>query len=166
MLVAKLVTAGGLGLVLGAATFGLAVAVATPMYAAHGIDQLPVDIPRLWVGAAVATACYGLLGVAIGSLTRNTVAAIIGAVVWVQLVEVGILQNAAPSLAEWLPTGAGVALTSGGSDAADLLPPGIAAIVLVGWAGALAAVATRRTINKELPVPAEQTSCRVRQRSP
>ena len=37
--------------------------------------------------------------VAIGALTRNTVAAIIAGLIWIQLVEVGILENAVPSIA-------------------------------------------------------------------
>jgi ABC-2 type transport system permease protein len=150
ILIAKLVTVAGIGLVFGAVTFGVALAVAKPMYAAHGIHHLPVDLPQLWLGTTVATACYGLLGVAVGAVTRNTVAAIIGAIIWIQIIEVGILQSVAPSFAKWLPTGAGVALTSGGSDAANLLAPGVAALVLVGWAAALTVVAASSTTRLEV----------------
>jgi ABC-2 type transport system permease protein len=150
VLVAKLAAVGGLGVAIGATTFGLAYAIAVPMFAAKGIHHLPIDVPRLWLGTTLATACFGLLGVALGALTRNTVAAIIGAIVWVQLIEVGILQHAIPTFAKWLPTGAGVALTSGGRDAAGLLSPMAAALVLTGWAGAVAAIASRLTINREI----------------
>ncbi|MDX6365058.1 MAG: type transport system permease protein [Nocardioidaceae bacterium] len=148
VLVAKLVTVAGFGAVLGALTFGLALAIAKPLYAAKGIHHLPVDVPRLWYGAILGTACYGLLGVALGALTRNTVAAIIGGIVWVFVIEVGILQPALPALAKWLPTGAAVAITSGGSDASHFLTPGIAALVLLGWTVALCGIAARFTLSR------------------
>jgi ABC-2 type transport system permease protein len=148
VLVAKLVTVTGFGATLGALTFGLALGIAKPLYAAKGFHHLPVDVPRLWLGAILGTACYGLLGVALGALTRNTVAAIIGGIVWVFVIEVGILQPALPSVAKWLPTGAAVAITSGGSDASQFLAPGVAALVLIGWTVLLAGIATRFTLSR------------------
>jgi len=150
VLAAKLATVCGLGAVVGAFTFGLALAVAVPLYATKGVHHLAVDIPQLWIGAVVATACYGLLGVALGALTRNTVAAIIGSIVWVQFVEVVILQNALPGLAKWLPTGAAVALTTFGHASSKVLAPAAAAAVLVGWTALLAFVATRITMRRDV----------------
>lgn len=150
VIAAKLITAGVYGAVTGAVAFGLATAIALPMYAAKGIHHVHVDIPRLWLGAILASACYGMLGVALGAVARNTVGAIVGAVVWVQLIEVGILQQAAPSVAKWLPTGAAVAITSGGKDAAHLLAPGVAAVVLVAWAALLSVASARLTVNREV----------------
>jgi ABC-2 type transport system permease protein len=147
---AKLVTAGGIGAVTGAAAFGLAVAVAVPMLAAKGIHHLPVDVTRMWWGAALASACFGMLGVALGAATRHTVGAIIGAIIWVQVVEVAVLQPSAPSLAKWLPTGAGVALTSSGKDTASLLSPGPAAAVLLAWAGVLTLIAAKVSLSREV----------------
>ena len=51
VLVAKLVTVTGFGALLGALTFGLALAVAKVLYSAKGVHHLPVDVPRLWLGA-------------------------------------------------------------------------------------------------------------------
>jgi ABC-2 type transport system permease protein len=150
VLVAKLVTIAVFGAALGAVVFGLALAVAVPMYSMKGVHSLPVHVGQMWLGATLATSCFGLLGVALGALTRNIVGAIIGAVIWVQIVEVAILQPALPSLAKWLPTGAGVAVTSGGSDAANLLDPGVAALVLVAWAAVISVVAARLTMNREV----------------
>jgi len=149
VVVAKLLTVGALGAVLGAVTFGVAVAVAVPVYAVKGVHSLPVDLPQMWIGCILASMCFGLLGVALGALTRNTVGAIIGGLVWVQIVEVGILQSAVPSLAKWLPAGAGVAVTAG-PDAATLLAPGMAALVLAGWAAVLAVAATSVVSRSEL----------------
>ena len=150
VLTAQLVTAGGLGAVLGAVIFGLALALAVPLYAAHGVHHLGVDLTRLWVAATLATACFGLLGVALGALTRNTTASIVGALVWVQGIEVGLLQSAIPDVAKWLPTGAAVALTSAGSTVQHLLGPGVAAVVLVGWAAVLSLAAARFTLRREV----------------
>jgi ABC-2 type transport system permease protein len=148
--IAKLMTAGGLGAVTGAGAFGLALAIAMPMLSAKGVHHLPVDVGRMWLGATVASCCFGMLGVALGSITRHTVGAIVGALIWVQVIEVAVLQPSAPSLAKWLPTGAGVALTSSGKDVAHLLSPAPAALVLVAWAAALTFVAARVSLNREV----------------
>lgn len=150
VLAAKFVTIGAVGAGLGAVLFGVAVAVAVPVYAAKGVHHLPVDLAPMWLGAVLATAIYGMLGVAVGALARNTVGAIIGGIIWVQVIEVGLLQNAVPSVAKWLPTGAGVAVTAAKDSAPDLLSPGLAAVVLIGWAVAIAAVATRFSVRREL----------------
>jgi ABC-2 type transport system permease protein len=150
VLVAKLITAGGVGLVGGAALFGIAIGIALPLYAAKGVHHLPVNLSSLWLGTTLITACFGLLGVALGALTRNTVAAIVGALVWVGVIELAILQPLAPSLAKWLPTGAGVALTSVVHTHKHLLAPAAAAVVLVAWAAVISAAAARTTLRREL----------------
>jgi hypothetical protein len=150
ILVAKMITAGGLGAVGGAATFGVALGIAVPLYASKGVHHLPVDIAALWLGTTLITACYGLLGVALGALTRNTVSAIVGALIWVGVIELALLQPLFPALAKWLPTGAGVALTSTAGSGNSLLPPATAALVLVGWASVLSFAASRLTLRREL----------------
>ncbi|MGZ4806912.1 MAG: hypothetical protein ACXV5U_11055 [Ilumatobacteraceae bacterium] len=150
VVVAKLVTAAGLGAVAGAVAFGLAVAVGVPMFAAKGVHDLPVDLTRMWWGAVLASSCFGMLGVALGAAARHTVGAIIGAIIWVQIIEVGVLQPSVPALAKWLPTGAGVALTSAGKETASLLSPGPAALVLVGWALVLTAVSAKVSLSREV----------------
>jgi hypothetical protein len=151
VLLAKLGTAAGLGLAYGALTFALTLAVAVPVYSARGVHHFPVSIPALWLGTTLLTSCFGLLGVALGALTRNTVGAIIGALVWVFLVELAILQPLVPSLAKWLPTGAAVALTTPVSAAGGThLTPGVAALVLVAWAVLIAFAASRLTLRREL----------------
>jgi hypothetical protein len=149
VLLAKLLTVGGLGAVLGAVMFGISYLEAALLYGSRGVHSLPVDVPRLWLGAVLASGVYGLLGVALGALTRNTVAAVLGGIAWSLIIENGILQNLAPAIAKWLPTGAGVALTSTGSVSTALLPPAVAAVVLIGWAAAISAAAARFTLNRE-----------------
>jgi ABC-type transport system involved in multi-copper enzyme maturation permease subunit len=149
VLLAKLAAAGGIGALGGAGTFGLTLAVALPLYAARGVHGLPVHIAALWAGTTLITACYGLLGVALGALTRNTVAAVLGGLTWMVVIEVAILRPLLPGLARWLPTGAGVALTTAGQASHGLLPPAAAALVLVGWAAAISVLATRVSLRRE-----------------
>jgi hypothetical protein len=149
ILLAKLGVLAGLGIIVGTLTFGLALAIATPMYAARGVGHLPVDVPEMWLGAALASGCFALLGVALGALTRNTVGAIIGGLAWVQLIEVGVLQNLWPTVAKWLPTGAAVAVTGPGPSR-GLLTPSLAALVLTGWAVAIATIATRISLRRDV----------------
>jgi ABC-2 type transport system permease protein len=150
VLVAKLVLMGVLGALAGAVVFGLTVAVAVPLYAAKGVHDLPVDIGRYWLGATLATGCYALLGVAVGALVRNTVGAVVGALVWVQVVEQLFLANVVPELAKWLPTGAAVGLTVPANPGQDVLSPGIAFLVLLGWTALIAVVATAVNARREL----------------
>jgi ABC-2 type transport system permease protein len=149
VLLAKLVTAALAGALGGAVIFGLDLAIALPVYAAKGVHHLPVDIASLWTGTTLLTACFGLLGVALGALTRNTVAAIVGALVWAAVIELSVLQPLFPAIAKWLPTGAAVSLTVA-TDHSNLLPPAMAALVLVGWAALVALVASRITVRREL----------------
>ena len=93
VVVAKLVTITGLGAVVGAISFGLALAVAG---AGAGTQRHPSPRrrhPQMWVGATVATALFGALGVALGAITRNMVIAIIGAIGWTYLIEGVILSQ-------------------------------------------------------------------------
>lgn len=150
VLVAKLATAGGVGLVYGALTFGLTVAVAVPLYATQGVHTYPVSLAALWLGTTLLTGCFGLLGAALGALTRNTVGAIVGALGWVFLVELAILQPLVPSVAKWFPTGAAIPLTTPPQAGGTNLEPAAAALVLVGWSVLVALAASRLTLRREL----------------
>ena len=120
-----------------------------PPVCEQGPPPAPSRHHQSWLGTVLSGACYGLLGVALGALTRNTVAAIVGGLVWIQLVEVGILENAIPSVAKRLPVGAAQALTTV-ETSPQSLSQGVAALVLVGWAAFLVAIATRLSTRREL----------------
>ena len=150
VLVSQLVTAALVGAIGGALIFGATWTVAVPLYALRGVHTLPVDVPGLALGTVLVTACYGLLGVALGSLTRNTIAAIVAGLVWVTVIEVTLLQPLVPSLAKWLPTGAAVALTVVHHLGDHLLAPGLAALVLAGWATVISLVALSTSMRKEV----------------
>jgi ABC-2 type transport system permease protein len=149
IVVAKLITISGLGAVVGATTFGLALAVAVPALGHKGIHHLAGDTLQMWIGATIATALFGALGVALGSLTRHMVIAIVGAIGWTYLVEGLILARAVPSASKWLPVGANMAITHTG-DGSAMLQPWAALIVLIAWTVLLAGVATRFVLRRDI----------------
>ncbi len=149
IVVAKLVTITGLGAVVGATSFGLALATAVPALGHQGIHHLAGDTPQMWIGATVATALFGALGVALGSLTRHMVVAIIAAIGWTYLIEGLILTRALPSASKWLPVGTNMAITHTG-DGSGLLQPWVALIVLITWVVALTGVATRFVLRRDI----------------
>jgi ABC-2 type transport system permease protein len=57
----------------------------------------------------IAGTLFGVIGVALGYLTRSTVAAVVGAVGWVLFAETVILHALVPHLAKWLVSGAATA---------------------------------------------------------
>jgi ABC-2 type transport system permease protein len=144
---AKLAVGAGLGLVVGLLTAAAAVAVASGLYAASG-TTFPLGDGEGWAslaGTVVYTTLFAVIGVALGTLIRNQVAAVAGALAWIAVVE-HILVGFAPSLGRWLPFAAGQAIVRTPID--DLLSPraGAGLLVLYGAAFALAGlrVATTR----------------------
>jgi ABC-type transport system involved in multi-copper enzyme maturation permease subunit len=149
VIIAKMAMMGGVGAVLGAVIYTITTASAVSLYSTKGVHHLPVNLVSLGLGTVVSGACYGLLGVAVGALARNTVAAVIGGIVWIQVLEVAVLENAAPSFAKWLPVGAARGLTSIGSSL-DVLSRPTSAAVLVAWAAGLVLLAAVLSTRREL----------------
>jgi hypothetical protein len=102
---------------------------------AHGIHHLP--------GTVISSACFGMIGVALGALTRNT----IGAIVWTLFVEQVILA-AVPGVEKWLPTAAAIGLTNAPGPGTP--SPVVAGLVLAGYAVALLAAASRTTMRRDV----------------
>ena len=149
VIVAKLITITGVGAIVGGISFAIALAAAVPALGSQGVHHLAGDTGQMFVGAMLASALYGALGVAIGALTRSTVTAIIAAVVWVQLVEASLLPAILPAVAKWLPTGANMAITHTAGPNAQLLAPALAMTVLLAWTAVLSITAARFTIRRD-----------------
>jgi ABC-2 type transport system permease protein len=151
VLIAKLLTMTGIGALVSALVFASTYAVVVPLYASKGVHHLTgtVHLDTAVYGTVVGGALFALMGVALGALTRNSIAAIIGGLVWMQLIEVAILENAAPAAAKWLPTGAAQALTLT-QPGVKLLTPALAAAVLVGWGLVIAVGATSVSSRREV----------------
>ena len=84
-------------------------------------------------GALVYTALFAILGVALGSLLRNQVLAVAGALAWLAVIE-HTLVNLVPEIGRWLPAAAGQAIVRTPLD--GLLSP-LAGVVLLAAYGAV-----------------------------
>jgi ABC-2 type transport system permease protein len=151
VLVAKMITILVIGAALSAGVFAVTYAVVVPLYASKGVHHLDGSIAMGTVayGTVIGGALFGLIGVSVGALTRNSIAGIIGGLIWIQLIEVAILENAVPGLAKWLPTGAAQALTFTQAGA-NLLSPANAAFILIAWGVAIAFAATAISSRREV----------------
>ena len=58
--------------------------------------------------------------------------------------------NLFPEVAKWLPTGAALGLTLPANPGQDVLSPGLALLVLLGWTALIAVVATAVSARREV----------------
>ena len=151
LVTAKAIGIAVAGVMLSALTFGLGLATIVAELSAHHIHHLPADTGTLFAGSVIAATLFGVIGVALGYITRSTIAAVVGAVGWVLFVELAILHTLAPHLAKWLVTGAASALTDPGVLASRDLTPATAVAVLSGYAVVLLAVASRLVLRRDVP---------------
>jgi ABC-2 type transport system permease protein len=136
VLAAKLAIGAGLGLALGALGAALALPAAYLLFEADG-KAFPGGSEEVWLilgGVVLSGALFGILGVALGSLVRNQLVAVVSALTTVLLLE-QLLAQTADSVARWLPGNAGAALARAPG---EFLEPGAGAVVLLGYSLALA----------------------------
>ena len=116
-------------------------------------DHAPIDggsLVAIGAGAVLGSALYGILGVAVGALVRNQIAALLGALVWVLLVE-ALVVAFLPSLGKWLPGGAlSSVLQSTGINNATYLPAWGGAVVLLGYAVVIGGFAAATTLRRDV----------------
>ena len=116
-------------------------------------DHTAVPGNALWQiagGAILGSALFAVLGVAIGTLVRNQIAAILGILVWVLLIE-QLVVTFLPSVGKWLPGGAlaGVLQTTG-ANGTTYLPVWGGALVLLGYTALFATVAALTTQRRDV----------------
>jgi ABC-2 type transport system permease protein len=143
LIAAKTLSYAVAGAVLSLVVNAIAVLIGTLILSARG--QPTIDMTHLidimWRKLSVA-AYLGAIGVCIGAIVRNQVAAIIGSLVVFFVVE-GTLLQFVPSVGKFAPlTAAPNGLVHAGisGHSHDLLAPGIAALVMVGWLSVLFAI--------------------------
>lgn len=144
---AKMLALGVSGLVVAASVMAVAFLVALPQTWSVGLDVLDADVGRTVIGNLTAGALSGVLGVAIGALLRSQLAAVLLAIGWGLLAEGVISVLAGPGVGRWLPGGTIQSIVWGGD---TLLPVGVAAAVLAGYAVVLATVATMVTVRRDV----------------
>jgi hypothetical protein len=138
------------GVILATLTFGSGLATIVLELSAHGLHRLPPGTGRLFADAVIAAALFGVIGVALGYLTRSTIAAMVCAVGWVLFAELAVLHTLVPQLAKWLVTGAATALTDPTLHGNGTLPAATAIAVLGGYAAVLLAAATAFVVRRDI----------------
>jgi ABC-type transport system involved in multi-copper enzyme maturation permease subunit len=146
VLAAKVMAVGAGAVVYVLAAIGIALAVGLPWLTAEGIaitwsiGPLAEVCGRL----VVAGVLWSTIGVGLGLAVRHQAAAIVGAAVWLMAGETAVAALL-PDAAKYLPGAAGDAIA--GFGATDLLAPGMAVAILIGWA-ALATVIGNRLMRR------------------
>ena len=153
VMAAKLVTYTLAALVVAVVAIGLAAVVAGVWLSVRGVS-VNVDTAAVLaiLRLVIVVALSATFGVGIGALVRNQIAAVVGALVWMLVVE-NLLRGLAPSWGRWLPfNGSGFFIQ--GHAAAALGSSG-----LNWWAGGImfaayliAAVATGTVVFKRMDV--------------
>ena len=130
---AKLVATAGGGVALSLAAVVVSVAIGVPLLVAKGVE-ITWSAPAMAevVGRLVgATVLWTAIGVGFGLAVKHQVAAIAGALVW-RLAAEGLFSGLVPDIAKYFPGAAGFAVV--GINPADLLAPGLGALLLGSYA--------------------------------
>jgi ABC-2 type transport system permease protein len=134
------------------AVFILAVTAAVALVWLHakglGVPLASGALGRVLAGTLLAAGLCGLVGVGVGALVRNQVAALVGVLVWVVVVE-GLLLSLvhAPGLGRWLPSAAAAALTNPGGAHLSRWAGGL---VFAGYGLAFALAGTRFVVRRDV----------------
>jgi len=147
---AKLAASALVGGALAVFSSALTLAVALPWLAAKHIqvDIFSHNVGVVLLGSIAATTIYAIVGVGVGSLIRNQMAAVITALAWVLVVD-NLLVSFAHEIGRWTPGGAAGALAN--RAAGDgLLPMWGGALLFVGYGVAFAVAGTRFTIRRDV----------------
>jgi ABC-2 type transport system permease protein len=146
---AKLVATAGGGIALTLAATAVSIAIGVPLLLAKGVEIVwsapaMAEVLGRLIGATVL---WTAIGVGLGLAVKHQVAAIAGALVWLLAAE-GIFSGLVPNIAKYFPGAAGFAIV--GINPADLLTPGLGALLLGSYAavavGVGAVLMQRRSI--------------------
>ena len=132
------------GLAVGTAMVAVTLAVGLPLLTAEPGSALSTSEVAVVAGGSLAAAILStIMGVAVGTLLRNQVAGVVGALILAFIIEplVGVIGDSA---AGYTPTGAAAALA--GQGGAATIAPGFALLVMLAWTIPLllAAIAAER----------------------
>lgn len=156
VLAAKLVVGAVAGLVVQVVTTGISIAAVIPFMNAFDAATIPSsDMLRIIWAGVISGFVLGIVGVGVGALIRSQIVAIVGAIIWLLLVE-GLLVAFAQDIAKWLMTGAiagildvkleGGPITFG----SESLSPTAASFLLLGYAAVFIVVAAVTTMRRDI----------------
>jgi ABC-2 type transport system permease protein len=148
---AKLIATTIVGIAVGVAATALCLAVALPWLSARdvSIGSHIADIIVVVCGGIAATALSGVVGVGIGALVVNQTLAVVVTLLWMLFLE-NLLTNVRPGIGRWFPGGAVNAMSGITPAHAGMLPVWGAALLLIGYAGAFAALGSRFVVQRDI----------------
>jgi ABC-2 type transport system permease protein len=143
VLTAKLISVALVGAVFTLVLTAVSIGASAVLLASRGVSVEPLahDVPRYAGILLLLVMLHGLLGVTVGTLLRNTAAAVGAVLVWAFVVE-GILPvvSRRPEIGQWLPSGATLQMLAERNQPGQL-PPAAAAALLLAYTAALVAMA-------------------------
>ncbi|MGH3466063.1 MAG: hypothetical protein ACRDP9_31715 [Kribbellaceae bacterium] len=153
VVVAKLITYALVGAAYAAASIAVVIAIGGPWLSVRGIDLTLTrrGIPATMAGVVAAVAAFALLGVGLGALLRDQVAAVVGLLVYLFVAEPIVTRI--PALQDWtvfLPGPSASALTQITLTDQDFLQPWQGGVVLAGYALVVASAGAWRTTRLDL----------------
>ena len=156
VVLAKMVAHLGVGVGYGVVALTSALVVGGIIIAARGYG-LGFGADRLWpsvVLAVLAVGLWTLLGIGIGSLIRNQVAAVLAAVFVTFLIEpiatFILAANGLDDVVKWLPTNASTALTSPGTTQVHYLAWWAGGLVLLAYAAGLSTLGVLLSVRRDV----------------
>lgn len=151
---AKLVAYAMVGILYAAACAAVTTAIAWPWLATKhvAIAWSSNNIGLVILGGAAGIVIFAVVGIGVGVMVRNQIAATIGALAFLLLLEnlIGVIPYV-KSAYRYLPGAAASALTNIGHFNASLLQPWAGGLVLLGWGLAFAAAGTVFTVRRDVP---------------
>jgi len=153
VLAAKLGAVALVGLVFAIVSIVFALGVSWLLITLRG-DRPVFDatVVEVLLGVGLVLALYGPIGVGVGALVRNQIAAVVAALAWTFIAE-QLLVGLLPEVGRWTPGGASAAVLQLGDAATtrgDLLPVWGGALLLAAYAVVLSVVAARVTLRRDL----------------
>jgi len=158
MIVAKLLTylivGFGFAVVIVGVTFGAAALILT----VRGFSPTApgLDLPQIILGGLLTITLYAVMGVGLGVLIRNQIAAIVGALIYIWWIE-SLVVVLLPGVGKWLPGGAAQAMlnmdfgaASGGQIGGDLLSWWGGCVVFLGYTAVLTVLGSRLTVRRDV----------------
>lgn len=148
VLAAKATVSLGTGLALGVVVCAVAAAVGTALIS----RRVPIaldggDYLRLLGGGAAASALWAVIGLGLGAIVRNQVAAVVAIVVWLLFIE-NVLTDSLPDVSRFMPGALGQAIAAPRTGTLD--SPALAALLLAGYAIVAAFVGARVTMRRDV----------------
>lgn len=149
VIAAKAIVNALLGVLLALVTATVVVGVALLLVPAPHAPFDWTQIAGTTAGAALAYALFAIIGVALGGLITNQIAAVVLALLWIFVAE-SVISAFLPDWGPWLPGGAAAAILGADGGWSEALAPGPATALLLAYAAVLAALAGLTTLRRDI----------------